>query len=580
MTPVATPELDARSAASAKLDARVTRHPLIAGLTSGVLLWMAFPPVGWSGMAWIALVPLFWLATVNESSLKCYFAAWIGGLTFWLLALEWVRLCDPSAVFGWVLMAFVLSLWWPAFLAFTRLAMVRLRLPLIIAAPITWVAVEYLREYFLSGFPWYYLAHSQYKQVYLIQIADITGALGVSMLIAVFNALMVDLLSRPLLHVSTSGVRLRRSQNVRLCCVTILLGTALCYGSFRLAHATFRDGPKLALLQSNIPRRQKAKSNPEERIAGFSKLIDQALAAQERPDLIVWPETAYPFGYITIEPAIDPLVFERQVRSLSGKITVDDWLETARYVPGHLHDLADKAGVPMLVGVTLYAHQREIVEKFNAAILFRPNVATGGIRNVATNDIYRKMHLVPFGEYVPFIDRIPWMAALTPYPKDHIPRLNFGQRPAIMPLGDYRMAVSICFEDTIPHVIARSFSASAASDQPDLLINLTNDGWFHGSAELDMHLAIGVFRAVEHRVALARAVNTGLTALVDGNGEVQAFLPKESSGVLSVTVPIDDRTSVYSRAGDWLGLSCLAVTIGFVPLQFLRRERQSRRGLI
>ena len=107
-----------------------------------------------------------------------------------------------------------------------------------------------------------------------------------------------------------------------------------------------------------------------------------------------------------------------------------------------------------------------------------------------------------------------------------------------------------------------------------MLINLSNDGWFHGSAELDMHLAIGVFRAVEHRVPLARAVNTGLSALVDGNGEIRAFLPKETEGVLSVTVPLDDRRSLYTRFGDWLGLSCLAVTIGLVPLGIFRKPRR------
>ena len=108
-------------------------------------------------------------------------------------------------------------------------------------------------------------------------------------------------------------------------------------------------------------------------------------------------------------------------------------------------------------------------------------------------------------------------------------------------------------------MIRRFFVAAGDGHQPDMLINLSNDGWYHGSAELDMHLAIGVFRAVEHRVPLARAVNTGLSALVDGNGEIREALPKETQGVLSVTVPLDDRTSCYSRWGDWLGLSCLAV---------------------
>ena len=134
--------------------------------------------------------------------------------------------------------------------------------------------------------------------------------------------------------------------------------------------------------------------------------------------------------------------------------------------------------------------------------------------------------------------------------------------------------MSICFEDTVPQVIARLFREAAADRQPDVLINLSNDGWFHGSAELDMHLAIGVFRAVEHRVPLARAVNTGLSALVDGNGEIRAFLPKDTEGLLAVTVPLDDRRSLYTRFGDWLGLSCLAVTIGLVPLGIFRKPRR------
>ena len=110
-----------------------------------------------------------------------------------------------------------------------------------------------------------------------------------------------------------------------------------------------------------------------------------------------------------------------------------------------------------------------------------------------------------------------------------------------------------------------------------MLINLSNDGWFHGSAELDMHLAIGVFRAVEHRVPLARAVNTGLSALVDGNGEIRAVLPKETEGR-----PVGDRparrshAAVYSRWGDWLGLSCLAVTIGLVPIGIVRKPQDAR----
>ena len=230
----------------------------------------------------------------------------------------------------------------------------------------------------------------------------------------------------------------------------------------------------------------------------------------------------------------------------------------------------------MLIGIIRYDHRiPEIptgpgatgLRRFNAAILFEPNRQALGF--------YHKMHLVPFGEYFPLIETLPWLRALTPFRNEKPQSLNFGEAPISLPLGPYRLAVSICFEDTIPHVIRRSFADADPAAQPDVLLNLSNDGWFHGSAELDMHLASGVFRCIENRVPLARAVNTGLSALVDGNGEIRDSLPKETNGVLTVTVPLDKRTSYYSRWGDWLGLSCLAISIGLVPLGVIRRERPS-----
>src|SRR5271165_2034034 len=151
---------------------RLARHPLAAGIASGLILWTTFPPLEWNGLAWVALVPLFWLAIQREVRWKAYLGAWLGGIVFWLLALEWLQLLDVGGYTGWSAMVLVFSLWWPLFLAVTRLAVFRLRIPLILAAPVVWVGIEYGRAYFLSGFPWYYLAHSQFRRVYLIQIAD------------------------------------------------------------------------------------------------------------------------------------------------------------------------------------------------------------------------------------------------------------------------------------------------------------------------------------------------------------------------------------------------------------------------
>jgi len=563
MTSVAAPDQDATSAQTTGVRGRFQRHPLLAGLAAGLLLWTSFPPVEWSWLAWIALVPLFWLATLRPTGFQAYLAAWLGGFVFWLLALEWLRMLDANAWLAWFVMALVFSFWWPAFLALTRWAVFRLQLPLMLAAPIIWVGLEYARAYFLTGFPWYYLAHSQFRHLYLMQIADFSSSLGVSLLIAIVNAMLVDLLTLPLVRSTKRGMRLVGRQNVRLCLVTILLGTTLCYGAFRVSTARFHDGPRLALLQSNIEQRHKLKGDPLTILAQFAVLIERALARPELPDLIVWPETSYPYGFIAVDPAVDPGALERQVRSVAPKLSARNWLQRRDVIAAELHRWTEQARVPMLVGSIYYDHQPAAVEKYNSAILFKPDLRT--------IHFYHKMHLVPFGEYFPLIETLPWLVALTPYHGEKVQSLSFGREPLTLPLGPYRLAVSICFEDTMPQVIRRFFAPAGDGRQPDILINLSNDGWYHGSAELDMHLAIGVFRAVEHRVPLARAVNTGLSALVDGNGEIREALPKETQGVLSVTVPLDDRTSCYSRWGDWLGLSCLAVSIGWIPLGWVRK---------
>ena len=183
------------------------------------------------------------------------------------------------------------------------------------------------------------------------------------------------------------------------------------------------------------------------------------------------------------------------MHSISPTIAVDKWVEVKKAIEDDLHHWADTTRVPMLVGSSFYDHRVGSLEKFNSAILFTPEVAQ--------IYFYHKMHLVPFGEYIPFVDIMPWLSILTPYHGGRLPRLSFGREPRLIPLKEYLLAVTICFEDTVPQVINRFFDGTAGTRQPDVLVNLSNDGWFHGSAELDMHLAIGAFRAVEHRVPLA-----------------------------------------------------------------------------
>jgi apolipoprotein N-acyltransferase len=569
MTPPVVTEPAVKPAELGGFGNRLSRHPLVAGLMSGLILWTSFPPVEWRWLAWLALVPLFWLVVQPGPRIRIYLGAWLGGLAFWLLCVRWVRLTDPTAWLAWLSMAVIFSFWWPGFLTLARFAVFRLKLPLMVAAPILWVGMEYIRAHLLTGFPWYYLGHSQFRFLTLIQIADTTSALGVSFLIALVNAWIVDLLSLPLLRPARGGSRLTSRQTVRLWTVTLLLGGSLLYGAYRLSTAQFRAGPRLALLQTNFEQRYKTAGDPMVILEHIQNLIRHAISAEPRPDLIVWPETAYPFGFITVDPATGPAELGSQVRRVGDRIVLADWMDKKEKVDEHLHALTDSAGVPMLVGSLHYDHRPGGLGKYNAAILFEP-----AVRTVHS---YNKIHLVPFGEYIPFVDALPWLKIFTPYRDGYVPSLTFGSEPLVLPLGPYRMAVAICFEDTVPHVIRRFFhEIPDGKPQPDLLINLSNDGWFHGSEELDMHLAVSVFRTIEHRVPLARAVNTGISALIDGNGEIRDTLPRQTESVLNVSVPLDDRTSNYTALGDWLGLSCLAITIGLVPMGYLR-PRLSRR---
>jgi len=544
-----------------------SRHPAVLACFSAVLLWCSFLPTDWSWLSWGALVPLFLLIKSARPRLPLYFGAWAGGMLFWTLAIQWVRLTDSEAWLAWLVMALALSVWWPGFLLLARLAVRRLGVPMMVAAPVIWVGLEYVRVHILTGFPWYYLAHTQHRILPLIQIADTTGALGVSFLVALVNAWIVDLRTLPLVEPTPTGPRPARPQIVRALIVVGALGATAGYGSLRLATAQFQDGPRLALLQSDLLQSRKDPSNAEQLEQLYRSLVQRAVRSEPKPDLIVWPETSYPWPFVLSDPALSDSGYERQARAIDPSRGREFWREWEQGSLSLLHGWTDQAGVPMLVGSIVHDFHSSGYSKFNSAVLFKP-----GVKELQR---YAKIHLVPFGEYVPLIDLFPWLTVLTPYRGASVPRLSFGTQPSWFNLGRYRLATAICFEDTIPQAVRRYFQGQT-KNPPDLVINISNDGWFQGSSEHDMHLAISVFRAIENRVPLARAVNKGISAIIDGNGRVIASLPKQTERVLSGIVPLDPRTTLYSEWGDWVGVACLTLTLALIPA-FLAQFLPSRR---
>ncbi len=537
--------------------------PAVPALTSALLLFFAFPPADRGYLAWIALVPLLTLVRRDGPRLSIYLGAWAGGLLFWLLSMIWIWKLHPTAWVAWIAMAGYQSVYWVLFLALSRLMTRKLRLSLTFSAPVAWVALEYFQSFAFTGFAWYELAHSQYRYLPVIQISDLGGALGVSFVIAAVNAWFAELLTRPILRPTSRGSRLHPAFLLRSALLLLLLGGTLAYGQYRIASARFQPGPVLALLQSNIRQEMKMKADPREILGLYGDLTYAARREAENQrrkiDLVVWPETSFPLGYVKIDPEVSPFQLDELGKRLFADSTASVWVQRREEVEKTLRSWAESIQAPMIVGSLLYEFAPDQAWRANVAILVPDNKD----RELT---LYRKIHLVPFGEYVPLLTVFPAVSRLTPYDQDALPNLKAGPGPVWFSSRGYRFAPTICFEDTLPDLTRRFFSEAPEHQAPDVLLDLSNDGWFAGSAEHDMHLAIGVFRAVENRAPLARAVNGGYSALIDGNGRIVQSVPKLSAGVIVREVPLDPRSSLYIRAGDWIGQSCLALTIGLTIL--------------
>lgn len=562
------PNAAAEASGTPEADGRRSRrgpHPAALGVASGLLLAMAYEPFGAWWLAWVALVPFLLLVRGGRPAGSAYLGAWLGGLAFWLIAVEWVRASDASAWPGWLALALVLSLWWPASLALIRVMVRRLGLPMMLAAPAAWIGVEYVRGlYPLNGFQWFFLGHSTYRLLPMIQVADLTGAWGLGVLVMLANSWAVELVERPRTAESPKGKRRpTRGLVVRSAVVAGAIGGSLVYGSARLSGSKFEEGPRLALIQSDIPQVFGGGPRAPEVVAVFRRLVDRALA--DRPDVVVWPETMYPRGWIDIDPNLTADEFDRQVASIDPEGDPRLWERASELYRDELRGLVNDSGVPMIVGINSYLFRPEGLSRHNTALLLEPG------RDESQS--YHKRHLVPFGEYVPLVETVPMVLALTPFEADHMPNLDPGTGPSTLSTGGWDFSAAICFEDSVPQV-ARVLAGGSGDEAPDVLLNLSNDGWFRGTAAHQLHLANSILRAVELRVPVARAVNTGTSALVDGNGVVREMLPppergampNAAEGVLTVDVPLDPRTSVYARAGDWLPIGCLTLALGCLPV--------------
>ena len=501
----------------------VRLRPWFLSVATGLLLIAAFPKWNLGGLAWIALVPLLLAIATAPSARMAFGLGYLCGVVFFAGTVYWVRLVmldygglGQVAASG-VLLLFVavLACYFGAFAALARLLLDLPERHILWGLPALWVAVELVRAHLFTGFPWLLLGYALAEHLLPAQLARLGGVYLLSFVVVLFNTGILLVMRKP-----------TRRRGMVLAAAFFVLAAASLGGALLPTPAA----PETAyLVQGQVSIAEEWTVESVYRL--LSDLEVRILAAyarnQARSGLVVWPEIPASFYYYE-----DPLLRER------------------------LHRLARLTQSHQLVNVVAFADPEQ-KEPLNSTVLISP---TGEFRGR-----YDKIHLVPFGEYVPLKKLFFFVGKLTAEVGDFVP----GTRP--LPLGERRpLAALICYEGIFPDLV-RQFSAGGA----ELLVNQSNDGWYGDSAARYQLLLMSRLRAIENGRWLLRATNTGITAIVDPYGRLQTFPPDQRAAFTGKFGYLGGRTP-YVAFGHWFPVLVAAAALGLlVKAARLRKGRVS-----
>lgn len=498
-------------------------------IASGVLIALSFPNPGLSFLAWVALLPL--LIAMEESSPRVAFRIGMTcGITGYAIILYWLNIVFVRyGQLPWsvsIPVYLLLVLWLAMFYGLSTLV-ARLGEGVGIKAaftlPVAWVAFDFIRSFLFSGFAWAMLGHSQFRTLPLIQVADLAGVYGITMLIVLANIVLY----RALRALSGATVPYPVKSVVVL---LILLVATLFYGFNRL-NETESDHVKplrIALIQGNIP--QDVKWSPAFReltVNIYERLTREA--SRGGVDLIVWPESAVPFFFQD-----EPLQAER------------------------IRGLARELGACLLFGSPAHELRNGKSTFLNSAFLISPQGETLGRGD--------KLHLVPFGEYVPLGRFLTFINKLVVGIGDFSP----GERAVPLDMGRTKLGIQVCYEVIFPE-LARQYVQAGAR----VLVAITNDAWFGRSSAPYQHLAISTFRAIETRTPLIRAANTGVTAIIDQNGYISTMTGLFVEAYRTGEIKPGSGKSLYLTTGDAPAWLCVFLTGGIALFAWIKRKKES-----
>lgn len=460
-----------------------------------LLFWASFHPLNLGFLGYVCLIPLLIYARVTSGK-KSLVVAWAGGYVAFAAGYSWFGYTVPA---GPYLVAFYMGLWIALFVAIVRRVGV-------IWSPVIWVGTEVLRSILFSGLPWLLVGYTQHDSLYLIQIADLGGIWIVSLLVAFVNAALLD--PRRAVKLAAAGAVL----------------ASVVYGAIRVETMTLYDGPKIAVVQPNIPQQLKKASleDKAQAVRNYQKHLELTMAAAKgKPDLIVWPEASIYRGIATTSGGAGP------------------WFQTAWYQ--RLLAPTESTGIPTLIGLLIVDERPGMPDRFtNSAVLIEPEKGITGR--------YDKIHLVPFAEQYWIFKRI--VQAISGLKLDS---MTPGEEVRVWDLGGKKFGTQICFESIFPD-ISREIARKGGS----FTVNISNDGWFKASGELDQILVMARFRSIENRIHGVRATNTGISAFIEPTGRIQSKLEvdgrcKEVEGVLAGRIRLTEATSLFRVLGDWVG---------------------------
>lgn len=560
----------------------------VLALLGAFLYWLSLPPMKFPWAAYLAAA--CWVSIAgNECALtrKDYWRIWFASCLMWLALLQGIRLAFWPLHLGWVALSLYLAVYLPMFVAMTRSLNRKWFVPMPIASATAWVGCELIRAYFVTGFAACMLAHSQIPWPWMLPVAASFGSYGVSFAVMFTGAVLYQWFDWA--WQACKAPAASRSQRLllanvvwtSLCVIFIVLSVWSLQSRDRMlaSQEPIKPLATVLLIQEDMPTQ--FDGSAENWVVGWNRYEQQtAIAARTHSakmiDLVVWPESTFIAG-----PTEDFL----------GKSWID-WVESdgfpndlelskeefSEYLKKYKERLMQykvrrvaahfgTAQPTLLLGTDVMKVRPEKTSRYNAALWVSPS-------SVDSYEYYAKQHLVLFGETFPLIFDLLNMIGFG------VGSIDAGDKPLAskLPSGTI-VSTSICFEDVLPHLIQSHVSQlSEIGKSPDILVNITNDGWFRGSSILDHHLNNAILAAVENRRPMLVAANLGISAWIDGDGRVVRSLPRmEGGSILAEPIP-DGRWGLWQWIGDWPA-KALAIVSCLPALALLSNRILKKRAL-